>query len=114
MLLLTFIYTLQPPTEVDFRIMSTFVEFYTTMMGFINYKLYSTINLFYPPKVSLYMHVGYSWHKNSENHLLYSTFLINFQFSNIYAICLQLELESHSIIDDLEKCAEDERREEVS
>lgn len=63
----------EPPTEVDFKIMSTFVEFYTTMMGFVNYKLYSTMNLFYPPK---------------------------------------LELESHSVVDDLEKCAEDERRDE--
>ena len=58
MLHLTFVCMLQPPTEVDFKIMSTFVEFYTTMMGFINYKLYSTINLFYPPKVSWHMHVG--------------------------------------------------------
>ncbi|XP_021364933.1 pescadillo homolog [Mizuhopecten yessoensis] len=39
------------PTEVDFKIMQTFVEFYTTMMGFINFKLFYTLNLHYPPKL---------------------------------------------------------------
>lgn len=36
--------------DVDFRIMSTFVEFYTTLLGFINYRLYTTVGLVYPPK----------------------------------------------------------------
>lgn len=36
--------------DVDFRIMATFVEFYTTLLGFINYRLYTTIGLVYPPK----------------------------------------------------------------
>lgn len=31
--------------------MGTFLEFYTTLLGFVNYKLYSDINLVYPPKV---------------------------------------------------------------
>ena len=31
--------------------MGTFLEFYTTLLGFINYKLYSEINLVYPPKL---------------------------------------------------------------
>ena len=43
---------LQPPTDVDFRVMLTFVEFYTTMIGFVNFKLYNMLNLHYPPKVS--------------------------------------------------------------
>lgn len=41
------------PKDVDFKIMATFVEFYTTMLGFINYKLYHTLNLHYPPKLSV-------------------------------------------------------------
>jgi pescadillo protein len=36
--------------DVDYRIMATFVEFYTTLLGFVNYRLYSTIGLRYPPK----------------------------------------------------------------
>ena len=31
--------------DVDFRIMGTFVEFYQTLLGFVNYRLYTTIGL---------------------------------------------------------------------
>ncbi|KAK4166815.1 Pescadillo [Cladorrhinum sp. PSN259] len=36
--------------DIDFRIMGTFVEFYMTMLSFINYRLYTSIGLKYPPK----------------------------------------------------------------
>ena len=36
--------------DVDFRIMGTFVEFYTTLLGFVNFRLYNSIGLIYPPK----------------------------------------------------------------
>lgn len=36
--------------DVDFRIMATFVEFYTTLLGFVNFRLYTSIGLVYPPK----------------------------------------------------------------
>jgi len=36
--------------DVDFRIMGTFVEFYTTLLGFVNFRLYTLIGLVYPPK----------------------------------------------------------------
>ena len=36
--------------DVDYRIMATFVQFYTTLLGFVNYRLYSSIGLRYPPK----------------------------------------------------------------
>ncbi|KAK7525476.1 ribosome biogenesis protein Pescadillo [Phyllosticta citriasiana] len=38
------------PTDVDFRIMGTFVEFYTTLLQFVNFRLYTSIGLVYPPK----------------------------------------------------------------
>ncbi|CAC5403274.1 PES1 [Mytilus coruscus] len=41
------------PTEVDYKIMQTFTEFYTTLLGFVNYKLYTDFNLHYPPKLEL-------------------------------------------------------------
>lgn len=36
--------------DVDFRIMGTFVEFYQTLLGFVNYRLYTSLGLAYPPK----------------------------------------------------------------
>ncbi|ETE58103.1 Pescadillo-like protein, partial [Ophiophagus hannah] len=30
--------------------MATFTEFYTTLLGFVNFRLYQTLNLHYPPK----------------------------------------------------------------
>lgn len=36
--------------DVDFRIMGTFIEFYMTLLGFINYRLYTSVGLKYPPK----------------------------------------------------------------
>ena len=39
--------------DVDFRIMGTFVEFYTTLLGFVNFRLYTTIGLVYPPKFNV-------------------------------------------------------------
>ena len=38
------------PVDVDFRIMHTFVEFYTTLLGFTMFKLYTNEGLVYPPK----------------------------------------------------------------
>ncbi|XP_046389984.1 pescadillo homolog [Ischnura elegans] len=36
--------------EVDFTVMSTFVEFYVHLLGFVNFRLYHSLNLYYPPK----------------------------------------------------------------
>lgn len=39
------------PSDVDFRVMLTFLEFYRTLVGFVNFKLYNEINMTYPPKI---------------------------------------------------------------
>ncbi|XP_065502290.1 pescadillo homolog [Caloenas nicobarica] len=39
------------PTDVDYRVMATFTEFYTTLLGFVNFRLYQSLNLVYPPKI---------------------------------------------------------------
>ncbi|XP_029474868.1 pescadillo homolog isoform X3 [Rhinatrema bivittatum] len=39
------------PTDVDYRVMATFTEFYTTLLGFVNFRLYQTLNLQYPPNL---------------------------------------------------------------
>jgi len=46
-----FVYT--RPENVDMKVMSVFAEFYVTLLGFINYRLYHTLNLIYPPKLAL-------------------------------------------------------------
>lgn len=38
-------------TEVDFSVMATFLEFYRTMLGCTNCRLYSLLGLHYPPKL---------------------------------------------------------------
>lgn len=38
------------PVDVDFRIMHTFVEFYSTLVGFVLFRLYTQEGLVYPPK----------------------------------------------------------------
>nr|GEY60823.1 pescadillo homolog [Tanacetum cinerariifolium] len=37
------------PLDVDYKIMLTFLEFYETLFGFLNFKLYESINLKYQP-----------------------------------------------------------------
>lgn len=37
--------------EIDLSVMATFVDFYITMLSFVNYRLYKTVGLFYPPKL---------------------------------------------------------------
>ncbi|KAJ1796673.1 mRNA-binding ribosome synthesis protein nop7 [Coemansia sp. RSA 2399] len=39
------------PRNVDFKIMSTFLQFYRTLLGFVNYRLFTVSNLAYPPKI---------------------------------------------------------------
>lgn len=46
-------YQPQEKSEVDFRIMAIFVEFYTIMSGFVNFRLYHSLNLSYPPQFSV-------------------------------------------------------------
>lgn len=40
------------PATVDMKLMSVFTEFYTTMLGFVNFRLYNSLNLTYPPKLA--------------------------------------------------------------
>lgn len=43
-------FTTPPPSNIDFRVMLSFLEIYTTVLSFVNFKLYSNLNLIYPPK----------------------------------------------------------------
>ena len=46
------------PASVDMRLMSIFVEFYTTVLGFVNFRLYHSLNLSYPPQLSTLTEAG--------------------------------------------------------
>ncbi|CAK9087236.1 Pescadillo homolog (AtPES) [Durusdinium trenchii] len=39
------------PKEVDFRVMSTFLEFYESLIGFVLFKLYHGLGMRYPPRL---------------------------------------------------------------
>lgn len=41
------------PSDIDFRIMLTFLEFYSTLLHFVLYKLYTDSGLVYPPKLDI-------------------------------------------------------------
>ncbi len=40
------------PSDIDFRIMLTFLEFYVTLLKFVLFKLFKDANLVYPPKIN--------------------------------------------------------------
>lgn len=41
------------PSDVDFRIMLTFLEFYSTLLNFALFRLYNESNLIYPPTIDI-------------------------------------------------------------
>ncbi|KAN0060419.1 mRNA-binding ribosome synthesis protein nop7 [Thecaphora frezii] len=47
--LVPYMFTQNIPSDIDFRIMMTFLELYQTLLGFVLYKLYTDENLVYPP-----------------------------------------------------------------
>ncbi|KAM8817097.1 pescadillo homolog isoform 1-T1 [Rhynchonycteris naso] len=53
------------PTDVDYRVMATFTEFYTTLLGFVNFRLYQSLNLHYPPKLEGQAHTDAKSHEDS-------------------------------------------------
>ncbi|KAH7647603.1 pescadillo containing BRCT domain [Cryptosporidium bovis] len=44
-------FTQKIPDEVDFKVISTFLEFYHTLLKFVNFKLYKLNNMTYPPSI---------------------------------------------------------------
>lgn len=45
-------FTQNMPQDVDYSVMTTFLEFYHTLLRFVNYKLYSELELTYPPDLN--------------------------------------------------------------
>lgn len=40
------------PSDIDFKIMQSFLEFYSTLLHFVLFKLYSDAELVYPPRIN--------------------------------------------------------------
>ncbi|BGP25643.1 ribosome biogenesis protein Pescadillo [Rhodotorula toruloides] len=49
--LVPYMFTQHIPSDLDYRIMLTFLELYQTLLGFVFYRLYTEQNLVYPPKL---------------------------------------------------------------
>ncbi|BGP41348.1 mRNA-binding ribosome synthesis protein nop7 [Rhodotorula kratochvilovae] len=49
--LVPYMFNQQIPSDLDYRIMLTFLELYQTLLGFVFYRLYTENNLVYPPKL---------------------------------------------------------------
>jgi len=47
-----FKFTQKIGTDVDYRVMLSFLEFHEVCVGFVNFKLYQSLGLNYPPKLS--------------------------------------------------------------
>jgi len=47
-----FKFTQKIGTDVDYKVMLSFLEFYETLLGFVNFKLFHVMGLNYPPKIS--------------------------------------------------------------
>ncbi|XP_076069905.1 pescadillo homolog [Oratosquilla oratoria] len=62
--------------DVDFRIMTTFTEFYVTLLGFINFRLYHKLNLHYPPRLP-----GIPEKKEDDDHTQLSDLIVALNIS---------------------------------
>lgn len=59
-----FKYPADLPFDVDYRVMVTFLDFYLVLLKFVNFKLYSTLGLEYPPQeVDATTYHGYEFTK---------------------------------------------------
>lgn len=86
-------FTQKLPADVDYRVMLTFLEFYETMLKFVNFKLYSSLNLKYPPKINLEMEA------NSDS-FSYSTMIVENKENSIET---EIQNEKYKIDDEFNK-----------
>ncbi|EDO14845.1 hypothetical protein Kpol_359p6 [Vanderwaltozyma polyspora DSM 70294] len=107
------------PSDIDFRIMLTFLEFYSTLLHFVLYKLYTDSDLVYPPKVDIAKNKiisglsSYILESETEENVLTATKLSEptGETSNIDSETLKLAMKADENVDDTNP--EDEQTENV-
>lgn len=40
-------------SDIDYSVMRTFTEFYINLLGFVNFRLFQSLNIYYPPKLNI-------------------------------------------------------------
>ena len=82
--MIPFKYPASLPLDVDYRVMSTFLDFYIVLMKFVNYKLYQTIGLKYPPtETDESTYQGYEFEKiGADNNEDDEKYKIDEEFAN--------------------------------
>lgn len=68
------------PLDVDYRVMSTFLDFYLVLLKFINFKLYASVGLEYPPICQTQSYQGYQIQKVNPTSLEDSKYQIDQEF----------------------------------
>ncbi|KAL7721499.1 Pescadillo-like protein [Entamoeba marina] len=52
-------FSIEKNEAVDFKVLHDFLSFYVVLMKFVNYKLYTSVGLVYPPKITIINGVEY-------------------------------------------------------
>ena len=78
-----FKYPANLPIDVDYRVMSTFLDFYIVLLKFVNYKLYTEAKLEYPPiEQDSTTYQGYQFKGLSANEVDDDRYKIDEEFNN--------------------------------
>jgi pescadillo protein len=86
-------FTQKLPANVDYKVMMTFLEFYEILMKFVNFKLYSSINLNYPPRVNQDL-------EKTLDSFCYSTMIVENKESNVET---EIQEEKYQISNEFKK-----------
>ncbi|CAN3362156.1 pescadillo homolog [Diutina catenulata] len=104
------------PSDVDFRIMLTFLEFYSTLLHFVLYKLYHDSGLQYPPLLDENYKVGglSSYILKEKNAMVPKDKVeSNEEGTHLSAEEVQKAIAANDVVDDAEEEAEDDNVEEA-
>ncbi|EAR99283.1 pescadillo amine-terminal protein (macronuclear) [Tetrahymena thermophila SB210] len=83
------------PAEVDYKVMLTFLEFYETLIKFVNFKLFNSINVKYPLEINKSI--------EDQSYFSYSSFVLKHKDSQQTIENAEEENEKYAIDDKFKK-----------